>query len=301
MGGGNAAVQVVGRTFFRVTMLGYMLSGLAMFPSVILGVSKYYFTWEMDRCTCVLDDDEAGPCVFGKDFVKVDIGWKKYSIAETAQEAGCPLATALFIDDAAALKDDLDEAQSFGAFKKVYPIDGTFQKTDYPTQADEDNGGSESGGGVVAMQVVLSFFAIFTWKILKASYYSNGSHCSIGLSLMTRLNFLMGLGAAASIVSFWWLIEGRFGDDDKALTAALEDVSALLRFNLYPGTQCVENCQATTPPPSYIFFFGKSGGPLRPSGWPGRIFIFFFFSFRWGYLLDGLITCVASLKCHEPD
>lgn len=236
MGGGNAAVQAVGRSFFRVTMLGYMLSGLAMFPSVILGVSKNYFTWEMDRCTCVVSTGAESVCEFGKDLVQVDIGWKKYTMSKIAHDVGCPDAVEEFTTPTLD-EINLDEPRSFGAFKDVYPIDGEFQKTDYPTQADEDNGGSESGGGVVAMQVVLSFFSIFTWKILKASYYSNGSHCSIGLGLMTRINLLVGLGTAAAVVSFWWLIEGRFGDEDKALTAALEDVSVVLHRNPRPDAK----------------------------------------------------------------
>lgn len=231
MGDGNAAVKAVGRSFFRVTMLGYMLSGLAMFPSVILGISKNYFTWEMDRCTCVVDIDATSACEFGKDLVKVDIGWKKYTMSEITYDVGCPDAVAEFTTPTLE-KPNLDDPRSFGAFDKVYPLSGIFQKTDFPTQADEQNGGAEAGGGVVAMQVVLSFFAIFTWKILKASYYSNGSHCSIGLGLMTRINLLMVLGTAAAVVSFWWLIEGRFGDEDKALTAALEDVSVVLHFTL---------------------------------------------------------------------
>lgn len=232
MGGGNAAVEAVGRTFFRVTMIGYMLSGLAMFPSVIMGIKGGYFTWEMDRCTCVTDGSSSAtgttsssPCEFGLDFGKVDIGWKKFTYDKLEHSKGCPVATALFAENATALSEVLDDPQSFGAFGTVYPLDGSFQKTDFPTQADEKNGGAEAGGGVVAMQVILSFFSIFTWKMLKASYISNGSHCSVGLNLMTRINFLFGVGAAAAIVSFWWLIEGRFGDQDDSLATALEDVS----------------------------------------------------------------------------
>lgn len=229
MGGGNAAVQAVGRTFFRITLLGYTLSGLAMFPSVILGIKGHYFTWEMDRCTCVLDDGVASSatdaCVVGADLAKVNIGWKKFTFDELKHTSGCPEATASFARNSTLLKGELDKEQSFGAFTDVYNIDGIFQKTDFPTQADETNGGAEAGGGVVAMQVVLSFFSIFTYKMLKASYISNGSHCSVGLGLMTRLNALMGVGTAAALVSYWWLIEGRFGDEDKALTTAIEDVS----------------------------------------------------------------------------
>lgn len=233
MGGGNAAVQAVGRTFFRITLLGYTLSGLAMFPSVILGIRGHYFTWEMDRCACVLDDGLAsgtgssatGACVVGDDLARVNIGWKKFTYDELKHTSGCPEATASFARNSTLLKSELDKEQSFGAFTDVYNIDGVFQKTDFPTQADETNGGAEAGGGVVAMQVVLSFFSIFTYKMLKASYISNGSHCSVGLGLMTRLNALVGVGTAAALVSYWWLIEGRFGDEDKALTTAIEDVS----------------------------------------------------------------------------
>lgn len=227
MGGGNAAVQAVGRTFFRITLLGYTLSGLAMFPSVILGISGHYFTWEMDRCTCVVDDGLASGtgCVVGDDLARVNIGWKKFTYDELKHTSGCPEATASFARNSTLLKGELDKEQSFGAFTDVYNIDGVFQKTDFPTQADEMNGGAEAGGGVVAMQVVLSFFSIFTYKMLKASYISNGSHCSVGLGLMTRLNALIGVGTAAALVSYWWLIEGRFGDEDKALTTAIEDVS----------------------------------------------------------------------------
>lgn len=234
-GAANAAVVAVGRTFFRITILGYTLSGLAMFPAVILGLEKGYFQWTMDRCNCATDAvtttttslTSAGTapaqCVIGKDFAKVSIGWQKFTYDELVHTNGCPDATARFEQDPAALKDSLDDPQTFAVFDKVYPLDGTFQKTDFPTQADEQNGAAEAGGGVVAMQVVLTFFSIFTYKMLKASYISNGSHCSVGLGLMTRLNLLMGLGTAAAIVSFWWLVEGRFGDEDKALTTALEN------------------------------------------------------------------------------
>lgn len=235
MGGGNAAVQAVGRTFFRITLLGYTLSGLAMFPSVILGIRGHYFKFEMDRCTCVLDDgltsgtgsSVTGPCVVGDDLAKVSIGWKQFTYDELKHTSGCPAATASFAANSTLLKGQLDKEQSFGAFTDVYDIDGVFQKTDFPTQADETNGGAEAGGGVVAMQVVCSLFSIFTYKMLKASYISNGSHCSVGLGLMTRLNALVGVGTAAAMVSYWWLIEGRFGDEDKALTTAIEDVSLI--------------------------------------------------------------------------
>ena len=231
MGGANAAVLAVGRTFFRITMLGYTLSGLAMFPSVILGVQKDYFTWEMDRCSCLISDpgtsdyDTLDTCTFGEDMARVDIGWKQYSMDKLVHTNGCPVATSLYEKDPEEVKDNLDEPQTFARFDKVYPISGVFQKTDNPMQADEENGAVKAGRGVIAMQVIISFFSIFTYKMLKASYTSNGSHCSVGLSLMTRLNFLFGLGAAAALVSFWWLIEGRFGDSDKALTQALADVS----------------------------------------------------------------------------
>lgn len=238
--GGNAAVQAVGRTFFLVTMLGYTLSGLAMFPAVILGIKGNYFEWEMDRCTCVPEASLIGSegsgtgsasslynadCTFGDDFGRVDIGWKRYSFDELRHTFGCPVANTRYETNPAALKSDLDDPQTFKVFKSDYPIVGDFQKTDAPTQADETNGGAEAGEGMVAMQVILSFFSIFTFKMLKASYLSNGSHCSVGLGLMTRLNLLMGLGTAAAVTSFWWLIEGRFGDEDTALTVALEDVS----------------------------------------------------------------------------
>ena len=242
-GAGNAAVVAVGRTFFRITILGYALSGLAMFPSVILGLREGYFKWEMDRCTCVVDDalttssttpggqPAATQCVVGQDFAKVSIGWQKFTYDQLVHTVGCPDAYAAFEANPALLKESLDKEQTFEVFGKVYRIDGIFQKTDFPTQADEDNGGAEAGGGVVAMQVVLTFFSIFTYKMLKASYVSNGSHCSVGLGLMTRLNLLMGLGTGAAIVSFWWLIEGRFGDEEKALTTALEDVSLWSSFS----------------------------------------------------------------------
>lgn len=240
-GAGNAAVVAVGRTFFRITLLGYTLAGLAMFPAVILGLREGYFTWKMDRCNCATDavttsgsvttsaNGAVSPaqCVIGKDFAKVSIGWQKFTYDDLVHTNGCPDAVARFNRDPAGLKDSLDDPQTFAVFNKVYRLDGIFQKTDFPTQADEDNGAAEAGGGVVAMQVVLTFFSIFTYKMLKASYISNGSHCSVGLGLMTRLNLLVGLGTAASIVSFWWLVEGRFGDEDKALTTALEDVSLL--------------------------------------------------------------------------
>lgn len=231
MGGGNAAVQAVGRTFFRVTIVGYLLSAVAMFPSVILGISKNYFEYEIDRCSCVPSASTTGAssstaaCVTGQDYVKVAIGWQKFTYETMMHTVGCPEAVAAYEEDAEALKSNLDAEQSFLAFDSTYPISGVFQKTHNPTQADESNGGSEAGGGVVAMQAVASFFAIFTYKMLKASYLSNGSHCSVGLGLMTRLNLLVGLGLAASIMSYWWLIEGRFGDADKALTQALENVS----------------------------------------------------------------------------
>ena len=236
-GAANAAVVAVGRTFFRITIVGYTLAGLAMFPAVILGLREGYFTWEMDRCNCATDavsitgSTSAGTpnqCVIGKDFAKVSIGWQKFTYDNLQHTFGCPEAVARFNSDPAGLKDSLDDPQTFAVFDKVYRLDGIFQKTDFPTQADEDNGAAEAGGGVVAMQVVLTFFSIFTYKMLKASYISNGSHCSVGLGLMTRLNLLVGLGTAAAIVSFWWLVEGRFGDEDKALTTALENVSLLL-------------------------------------------------------------------------
>lgn len=233
-GGGNAAVVAVGRTFFRITIIGYTLSGLAMFPAVILGIKSGYFEWEMDRCNCATATSSSTgsasaaaslQCVPGEDLGRVSIGWKQFTYEELKHTVGCPEAYALFASDPAALKDNLDDPQTFEVFDEVYPLDGVFQKTDNPTQADEDNGGDAAGGGVVAMQVILCFFSIFTYKMLMASYLSNGSHCSVGLGLMTRLNMLMGLGTGAAIVSFWWLIEGRFGDEDKALTTALEDVS----------------------------------------------------------------------------
>lgn len=232
-GGGNAAVMAVGRTFFRITIIGYTLSGLAMFPAVILGIRSGYFEWEMDRCNCATATSSTGSassaaslqCVPGQDFGRVSIGWQQFTYDELKHTVGCPEAYALYESDPVALKEDLDDPQTFEVFDKHYPLDGIFQKTDNPTQADEDNGGDAAGGGVVAMQVILCFFSIFTYKMLMASYLSNGSHCSVGLGLMTRLNMLMGLGTGAAIVSFWWLIEGRFGDDDKALTRALEDVS----------------------------------------------------------------------------
>lgn len=235
-GAANAAVVAVGRSFFRITIIGYTLSGLAMFPAVILGINSGYFQWEMDRCNCATTDvvsttgsltSSGAPaqCVLGKDFAKVSIGWQGFTYDDLVHTFGCPAATARFKSEPALLEDSLDDPQTFAVFDKTYRLDGTFQKTDYPTQADEDNGAAEAGGGVVAMQVVLTFFSIFTYKMLKASYLSNGSHCSVGLGLMTRLNLLMGLGTAAAIVSFWWLVEGRFGDEDKALTTALENVS----------------------------------------------------------------------------
>ncbi|CAM9474814.1 unnamed protein product [Scytosiphon promiscuus] len=226
-GAGNAAVVAVGRTFFRITMIGYTLAGLAMFPAVILGLNKGFFEWEMDRCTCVPEASTstgAQQCIPGDDMAKVTIGWQKFSFEQLVHTVGCPTATNSY-DPANPNPDNinLDDPRSFGIFSTDYWLDGVFQKTDNPSQADEDNGGAEAGGGVVAMQVVLTFFSIFTYKMLKASYVSNGSHCSVGLGLMTRLNLLMGLGTAAALVSFWWLIEGRFGDEDKALTSALED------------------------------------------------------------------------------
>lgn len=230
-GAANAAVVAVGRWFFRITIAGYVLSGLAMFPSVILGLQEGYFKWEMDRCTCVEDASSAtsatasAQCVVGQDFAKVSIGWQKFTYDKLVHGVGCPGAYQRYETEPDVLVESLDDPQTFEVFGKVYRIDGVFQKTDYPTQADEDNGGAEAGGGVVAMQVVLTLFSIFTYKMLMASYLSNGSHCSVGLGLMTRLNLLMGLGTAAAIVSFWWLIEGRFGDEEKALTTALEDVS----------------------------------------------------------------------------
>lgn len=253
-GGGNAAVLAVGRTFFRITIIGYTLSGLAMFPAVILGVKSGFFEWEMDRCNCATDASSSSAvtttgstaaaalqCVVGQDLAKVSIGWRDFTYDELKHTAGCPDAYARYASNPDALKEDLDDPQTFEVFDDVYPLDGIFQKTDNPTQADEDNGGAAAGGGVVAMEVVLSFFSIFTYKMLMASYLSNGSHCSVGLGLMTRLNMLMGLGTAAAIVSFWWLIEGRFGDEDKALTTALEDVStpAILLF-----TTCVSASMA---------------------------------------------------------
>lgn len=222
MGEGNAAVQAVGRTFFRVTMVGYLLAAAAMFPAVIVGIQRHYFEYEMDRCSCVPAGEE---CAVGLDFVRVAIGWQKFTFDEIQHKNGCPIAVERFETDPVELRTHLDDEQSFGAFDKVYPISGEFQKTHNPTQADESNGGSAAGGGVVAMQVVAAFFSIFTYKMLKASYLSNGSHCSVGLGLMTRLNCLVGLGLAASIVSYWWLVEGRFGDANKALTQALLDVS----------------------------------------------------------------------------
>lgn len=259
-GAGNAAVVAVGRTFFRVAIVGYTLSGLAMFPSVILGVSKGYFEWEMDRCTCVVEQEAeaaatnggsivsssslsgtgttagaSSSCVFGQDFAKVSIGWKKFTYDKLVHTVGCPIATATYEANPALDDDDLnlDNERSLYFFDEVYPLDGEFQKTDNPTQADESNGGAEAGGGVVAMQVVLTFFSILTYKMLKASYVSNGSHCSIGLALMTRLNLLVGVGTSAAIVSFWWLIEGRFGDEQKALTTALENVRASSLLSLF--------------------------------------------------------------------
>lgn len=228
MGEGNGAVQAVGRTFFHVTIVGYVLAGLAMFPAVILGINRNFFEYEIDRCSCVYADDaSAATCVVGEDAVKVAIGWKGYTMEELKHTIGCDTATTEYLKDPEAYKKKLDEPQSFGAFDESYPLDGAFQKTDYPTQADEENGGAAAGGGVVAMQVVCSFFCILSYKMLKASFLTNGSHCSIGLGLMTRINFLVGLGLSAAILSFWWLIEGRFGDKDKALTQALEDVSTL--------------------------------------------------------------------------
>lgn len=255
-GAANAAVVAVGRTFFRITLLGYTLSGLAMFPAVILGLRSGYFEWEMDRCNCatgetaVVSTTSAGStsagaptnCVMGKDFAKVSIGWQKFTYDDIVHTNGCPAAYARFNAEPEVLKDSLDDPQTFEVFGKVYRIDDGFQKTDSPTQADESNGGAEAGGGVVAMQVVLTFFSIFTYKMLKASYISNGSHCSVGLGLMTRLNLLMGLGTAAAIVSFWWLIEGRFGDEDKALTMALENVSLFVPRPTTPF--CFSYCRA---------------------------------------------------------
>lgn len=243
MGGGNAAVQAVGRTFFRVTIVGYVLSALAMFPAVILGIRGYYFEYEIDRCSCVVPISTATSsatgspilnevCVYGNDFVKVDIGWKKYTLDQMVHTYGCPIAVQTFTNNPGALDENLDKPKSFLAFNKVYSISGPFQKTDFPLQADESNGGAECGGGIVAMQVVCALFAIFTYKMLKASYLTNGSHCSIGLGLMTRLNFMVGAGLATSLVCFWWLIEGRFGDPDQALTQALEDVSARVSWLL---------------------------------------------------------------------
>lgn len=230
-GAANAAVEAVGRTFFRITMLGYALSGLAMFPSVILGVQKGYFTWEMDRCSCLVEYpatdlyDTLASCVYGADMGRVNIGWQKYTIDKINHTQGCPEATDNYAEMTTTESINLDDPHGFERFGKVYPLDGEFQKTDYPTQADEKNGAAEAGDGVVAMQVILSFFSIFTYKMLKASYISNGSHCSVGLGLMTRLNFLFGIGACAALASFWWLVEGRFGNQDKALTQALLDVS----------------------------------------------------------------------------
>ncbi len=241
-GAANAAVVAVGRWFFRITIVGYVLSGLAMFPSVILGLREGYFEWEMDRCTCVEEAATSatpapGACVVGQDFAKVSIGWQKFTYDKLVHNVGCPDAYDLYKSNPVELKDSLDDPQTFEVFDEVYRIDGVFQKTDYPTQADEDNGGAEAGGGVVAMQVVLTLFSIFTYKMLMASYLSNGSHCSVGLGLMTRLNLLMGLGTAAAIVSFWWLIEGRFGDEEKALTTALEDVSQ--SFLVFASSFCL--------------------------------------------------------------
>lgn len=234
-GAGNAAVVAVGRTFFRIALVGYALSGLAMFPAVILGLHSGYFEWEMDRCNCASDSvlttgsltSSGAPaqCVVGKDYAKVSIGWQKFTYDELVHTFGCPEATQRFAQDPVELKEDLDDPQTFAVFNKVYRLDGSFQKTDGPTQADESNGAAEAGGGVVAMQVVLTFFSILTYKMLKASYISNGSHCSVGLGLMTRLNLLVGLGTVAAIVSFWWLVEGRFGDEERALTTAIENVS----------------------------------------------------------------------------
>lgn len=278
-GAANAAVVAVGRTFFRITMLGYTLSGLAMFPAVILGLQSGYFEWEMDRCNCATDSvststtgslssGAVAPCVIGKDFAQVSIGWQGFTYDTLEHNFGCPEAYRLYEADPAALKKSLDDPQTFEVFKKAYRMDGVFQKTDSPTQADEDNGAAEAGGGVVAMQVVLTFFSIFTYKMLKASYISNGSHCSVGLSLMTRLNLLMGIGTVAAMVSFWWLVEGRFGDEDKALTTALENVSPSRlvqtkgeapRLLFLSSSLCSCDCR-------YFNFFGTHGGDVAKRG-----------------------------------
>lgn len=225
MGEGNAAVQAVGRTFFLVTIVGYFLAGLAMFPAVIIGVSKYYFEYKIDRCSCVRGDDV---CNYGADWLAVDIGWKEYTIADWNHTDGCPEAVRAWEvrNRTGALKpDDLDKPRSPYEFDGSYSLAGKFQKTNNPMQADESNGAAQAGDGVVAMQVVCSLLCIVTYRMLKASFLTNGSHCSIGLSLMTRINTLIGIGLAAALVSFWWLVEGRFGDPDDALTQALTNVS----------------------------------------------------------------------------
>lgn len=245
MGEGNAAVQAVGKTFFRVTIAGYVLAGLAMFPAVIFGTKGWFFRYELDRCSCIPESSsDTEGCVVGQDKVTVDIGWKSFTFEKWNNTAGCPEATKLYMEDSDSLKQQLDDPQSPLAFDDVYPLDGVFQKSNNPTQADEENGGAEAGGAIVAMSVVCTFFCIITYKMLKASFLTNGSHCSIGLGLMTRLNTMVCIGLCAALVSFWWLIEGRFGDDDKALTRALETVrpqEIFVRFRVFCGnSSCLE-------------------------------------------------------------
>lgn len=231
MGEGNAAVQAVGRTFFRVTIIGYVLTGLAMFPAVIIGVSRHYFEYKIDRCSCVPVTNSTTStsneiCVYGNDAVTVDIGWRDFTFTDWNHTVGCPEAEARY--NTSDYGENLDEARSYLAFEDedTFSIAGQYQRSKNPLQADESNGGAEAGEGVVAMQVVCTFLCIITYKMLKASFLTNGSHCSIGLALMTRINLLVCVGLIASIVSFWWLIEGRFGNDNEALTQALENVSS---------------------------------------------------------------------------
>lgn len=261
MGEGNAAVQAVGRTFFRVTIVGYALAGAAMFPAVILGISKYYFEYKIDRCSCVVGDDV---CNYGADWLTVDIGWKDYTISEWNHTVGCPDAVAAWEvrnRTDVTKPDDLDDPRSPYEFEDVYALDGKFQRTNNPMQADESNGAAQAGDGVVAMQVVCSLLCIVTYKMLKASFLTNGSHCSIGLNLMTRINTLIGIGLAAAVVSFWWLIEGRFGNPDEALTQALTNVSGQSQ----QVTRVVFCCDVAGLSPSGEFFMGNDSPRVQTS------------------------------------
>ncbi|CAM9347221.1 unnamed protein product, partial [Choristocarpus tenellus] len=217
----NGAVERVGRGYFRLTMTGFVLSAIASLTAIVLGISSDYFTWEMDRCSCV---PEGTPCTVGADYLRANIGWQKFQLTDKDHSVGCPLALLEWKATNGEL-DNLDKLKSFSGLGEVYSISGVFQRTDNPTQADENNGGAEAGGGVVALQAVCAFLGLFTYKMLKASYVAAGSHCSIGLTLMTKIDMLMGFGLIASLLSFWWLIEGRFGDEDESLSAKLRDLA----------------------------------------------------------------------------